>query len=165
MIDKTVKEDFPYAVTTKDQRAFMSAAVTDLRKTVDFSRWVLFITLGVILVSVANTVSMATRDRVQEFGIVRSLGFKRIQVLYLVLAESVILSLVGGAFGILAATLLLNLQDYYYGILGLNLLIQVTAPVAIAALVLSLGVGILGGLLPAIGASRLKIVNSLRNVD
>ena len=76
-----------------------------------------------------------------------------------------ILSLVGGVFGILAAGLLLNMQDYYYGVLGLNLLIQVTAPVAVSALIVSLAVGILGGLLPAIGASRLKIVNSLRNVD
>lgn len=164
-IDKTINEEFPFAVTTKDQRAFMSAAVTDLRKTVDFSRWILFITLGVILVSVANTVSMATRDRVQEFGIVRALGFKRIQVLGLVLTESVILSLIGGGLGIVAAALLLNLQDYYYGILGLNLLIEVTTPVVIAALIISLAVGILGGLVPAIGASRLKIVTSLRNVD
>lgn len=164
-IDKQIPEEFPFAVTTKDQRAFMSAAVTDLRETVDFSRWILLITLGVILISVANTVSMATRDRVQEFGVVRALGFRRYQVLGLVLTESVILSLVGGGLGILAATLLLNLQDYYYGVLGLNLLIEVTAPVAVAALLVSLGVGILGGLLPAIGASRLRIVSSLRNVD
>lgn len=164
-LDKEIPENFPFAITTKDQRAFMSAAVADLRETVDFSRWILLITLGVILVSVANTVSMATRDRVQEFGVIRSLGFRRIQVLGLVLTESVILSLVGGALGVLAAAALLNAQDYYYGVLGLNLLIQVTAPVAVSALIVSLGVGVLGGLLPAIGASRLEIVNSLRNVD
>ncbi len=93
----------------------MSAAVEDLRETIDFSRWILLITLGVILVSVANTVSMATRDRVQEFGIIRSLGFQRRQVLGLVLSESVLISLAGGALGVLAATLFLNLQDYYYG--------------------------------------------------
>ena len=164
-IDSTIPEEFPFATTTKDQQAYMSAAVTDLRETVDFSRWVLLITLGVILVSVANTVSMATRDRVQEFGIVRALGFKRSQVLGLVMVESLIISLVGGVLGILAAVLFLNLQDYYYGILGMNLLIQVTPRVAGAALVLSILVGLLGGLLPAIGASRLKIVESLRNVD
>lgn len=164
-VDETIAEEFPFSVTTKDQRAFMSAAVTDLRKTVDFSRWILFITLGVILVSVANTVSMATRDRVQEFGVVRALGFRRVQVLGLVLTESVILSLVGGGLGILVAAVLLNVQDYYYGILGLNLLIEVTTPVVIAGLIISAAVGILGGLLPAIGASRLEIVSSLRNVD
>ena len=155
-LDKEIPEKFPFAITTKDQRAFMSAAVADLRETVDFSRWILLITLGVILVSVANTVSMATRDRVQEFGVIRSLGFRRIQVLGLVLTESVILSLVGGALGVLAAAALLNAQDYYYGVLGLNLLIQVTAPVAVSALIVSLVVGVLGGLLPAIGASRLE---------
>lgn len=164
-LDREIPEEFPYGITTKDQRAFMSAAVADLRETVDFSRWILLITLGVILVSVANTVSMATRDRVQEFGVVRALGFRRLQVLGLVLGESVLISLAGGALGVLAAVLLLNLQSYYYGVLGLNLLIQVTPAVAGAALVLSLAVGVLGGLLPAIGASRLRIVASLRNVD
>ena len=164
-IDKEIPEQFPFGTTTKDQRAFMSAAVEDLRETMDFSRWILLITLGVILVSVANTVSMATRDRIQEFGIIRSLGFKRRQVLGLVLSESVLISLAGGALGVLAAALFLNLQDYYYGILGLNLLIQVTPAVAGLALLISLAVGVLGGMLPAIGASRLKIVNSLRNVD
>ena len=164
-IDAEVPKQFPFGTTTKDQRAFMSAAVTDLRETTNFSRFILLITLGVILVSVANTVSMATRDRIQEFGIVRSLGFKRSQVLRLVLSESVLISLVGGALGILAAALLLNLQDYYYGVLGLNVLIEVTPRVAGMALLISLVVGVLGGLLPAIGASRLRIVDSLRNVD
>ena len=76
-----------------------------------------------------------------------------------------LISLVGGLLGILAAALFLNVQDYYYGILGMNLKIEVTAGVAGAALLISLIVGVFGGLLPAIGASRLKIVESLRNVD
>ena len=63
------------------------------------------------------------------------------------------------------ATLLLNLQTYYYGILGLNIRIQVAPAVAGVAILVSLAVGVFGGLLPAIGASRLRIVESLRNVD
>jgi len=164
-LDEEIPKQLPYKTTTKDQRSFMTAAVEDLRQIVDFSHWIMLITLGVVLVSVANTVSMATRDRVQEFGIIRSLGFRRRQILGLVLGESVLLSLAGGGLGILATWAALNLEEHYYGLNGINLLIRVTPQVVGSALLLSLLVGILGGLIPAIGASRLRIVNSLRNVD
>ena len=164
-LDAEIPKQFPYQTTTKDQKSFMTDAVSDLRQIVDFSRWIMLVTLAVVLISVANTVSMAMRDRVQEFGIIRSLGFKRIQVLGLVLGESVILSLLGGGLGILAAWAVLNLKDRVYGVQGINLVIRVTPTVILSGLVISLAVGLLGGLLPAIGASRLKIVSSLRNVD
>ena len=118
-----------------------------------------------VLVAVANTVSMATRDRVQEFGILRSLGFRRGQILGLVLGESLVLSLAGGVLGLAAVMLLLNVQDCYYGVRGVNMLIQVTADVAAVAVGVSVVVGLVGGLVPAVGASRLEIVSSLRNVD
>ncbi len=164
-LDEELPKQFPFKTQTKDQKSFISDAVEDLRAIVGISRWIMLITLGVVLVSVANTVSMATRDRVQEFGIVRSVGFRRIQILGLVLGESMLLGLLGGGLGILAAWALLNVQDYHYGVQGINLLIRVTPTVVVTALGLSLLVGIFGGLAPASGASRLKIVNSLRNVD
>jgi len=164
-IDAEIPERFPFKTTTRDQRSFLTAAVEDLRDIIRLSYVIMLITLGVMLVAVANTVSMATRDRVQEFGILRSLGFRRINILWLVLGESLVLTVIGGGLGILAAFGLLNLQDLYLGLRGVNMLIQVTATVAVLALVVTLVVGVLGGLMPAIGASRLKIVTSLRNVD
>ncbi|MEW6741405.1 MAG: FtsX-like permease family protein [Planctomycetota bacterium] len=164
-LDRELPQRFPFKTTTKDQRAFLTAAVEDLRDVIAFSRWVMLITLAVVLVAVANTVSMATRDRVQEFGILRSLGFRRGHILALVLGESLVLTLAGGLLGLLAALGFLNLQEQYYGLRGVNLLIYVTPAVAAVALAITLLVGLLGGLLPAIGASRLQIVSSLRNVD
>ena len=143
----------------------MSAAVEDLRQTLTLSHLVMVVTLGVLLVSIANTISMSVRDRVQEFGVVRALGFRRVHIVGMVMGESLLLGLLGGTLGLLSAFLLLNLQGWYYGILGVNVRIQVTPEVAVLALVISVGVGLLGGVLPAIGASRLKIVSSLRNVD
>jgi len=164
-LDTEIPERFPFKTTTRDQRSFLTAAVEDLRDIIRLSYVIMLITLGVMLVAVANTVSMATRDRVQEFGILRSLGFRRINILWLVLGESLVLTLIGGGLGILAAFGLLNLEDYYLGLRGVNMLIHVTAAVAVLALGITVVVGILGGLMPAIGASRLKIVSSLRNVD
>jgi putative ABC transport system permease protein len=164
-IDKTIPENFPVKTKTKDQRSFMSAAVEDLREIVRLSHVVMAITLLVVLVSVANTISMATRDRTQEFGVIRSLGFRRGHVLGLVMGESLMLACLGGMLGLGAAYLVMNARDLYLGVTGMNLKIALTPEVAVTALLLSLLVGVLGGLLPAIGASRLKIVDSLRNVD
>jgi ABC-type antimicrobial peptide transport system permease subunit len=67
--------------------------------------------------------------------------------------------------GLAVALGLLNLQDQYYGLRGVNMLIHVTPTVAVMAMAIAALVGVLGGLFPAIAASRLRIVNSLRNVD
>ena len=164
-IDELIPQKFPVKTKTKDQRAFMSNAVEDLREIVRLSHVVMAITLLVVLVSVANTISMATRDRTQEFGVIRSLGFQRSHVLGLVMGESLLLALVGGVLGLGAAVLIMNARDLYLGVTGMNLKIALSPDVAVLALVLSLLVGVMGGLLPALGASRLKIVDSLRNVD
>jgi len=164
-LDAEIPEHFPFKTTTCDQRSFLSAAVEDLRDIIDLSYVIMVVTLLVMLVAVANTVSMATRDRTQEFGILRSIGFNRGNILSMVLGESLTLTMVGGAMGLAVALGLLNLQDQYYGLRGVNMLIHVTPTVAVVSLAIAALVGVLGGLLPAIGASRLKIVNSLRNVD
>ena len=164
-LDAEIPERFPFKTTTRDQRSFLTAAVEDLRDIILFSYVVMAITLAVVLVAVSNTVSMATRDRIQEFGILRSLGFRRANILGLVMGESLVLSLIGGMLGLAATLAVLNLQEYHYGLRGVNMLIHVTPTVAVAAVVVSVLVGVLGGLAPAVGASRLEIVQSLRNVD
>ncbi len=164
-LDRTIAEEFPYKTVTRDQRSFITAGVSDLREIIAFSHVIMLVTLLVVMVSVANTVSMATRDRVQEFGIIRSVGFRRLQIIGLVTGESVILGVAGGALGLMVAYLVLSGQDGYYALSGLNLTLDVTPQIALRALLVSAGVGILGGIPPALGVSRLSIVSSLRNVD
>ena len=164
-VDTEIPKQFPFKTNTRDQRSFLTSAVEDMRDVIDFSYLIMIVTLGVVLVAVANTVSMATRDRVQEFGILRSLGFRRGHILWLVLAESLVLTLVGGGLGILVALSILNLVDLQWGMRVVNIQIHLTTAVAVAAVAVTLAVGLLGGLLPAVGASRIQIVTSLRNVD
>jgi putative ABC transport system permease protein len=164
-IDQELPAKFPVQTTTVDQRAFLTMAVEDLVEIVAFSRVILLVVLGVLLAAVANTISMATRDRVQEIGTLRSLGFRRAHIIGIVLGESLLLAAAGGVLGIGLAWCGLNLQNAYYGVRGLNILIRVTPLAALLALGLSLAVGAAGGLLPAWGASRLEIVRALRRVD
>lgn len=161
-IDEKVPRVAGKQTTTIDQRSFLSAAVEDLQRIIQLARIVILVVLAVILVAVANTISMATRDRVQEIGILRSMGFRKNQVAYLVLGESMILAMLGGLIGLTIAYFGVNFR---YGIRGLNMLISLTWDVGGLAVLISLAVGFFGGLLPALGTGKLNIVNSLRNVD
>jgi putative ABC transport system permease protein len=164
-LDKELPQQFPFQTITRDQRSFMSHAVEDLRDVIELSHLIILVTLSVMLLAVANTVSMSTRDRAQEFGILRSLGFGRAHIVTLVVGESFLVTMVGGTLGLGVALALLNLQDLYYGLRGVNMMIHVTPPVALGALTIAALVGLLGGLVPAVTASRLDIVTSLRNTD
>lgn len=164
-LDEELPKRFPFQTTTRDQRSFLSNAVEDLRDVIELSRLVILVTLLVMLVAVANTVSMGTRDRTQELGVLRSLGFRRGHVVALVLGESLLLSLAGGALGLFATFALLELRDVGQSLRGVNLVFRVDPTVALAALAVAALVGLLGGLVPAVTASRLSIVASLRNVD
>ncbi len=164
-LDSEIPRQFPFKTTTSDLRSFITAAVEDLGDIIRLSRLVIVIVLSVMLIAIANTISMATRDRRQELGILRSLGFRRRHVVGLVLAESLALAVAGGVIGLGASWALLNLQESYYGVRGVNMLIHVTPAVAGQALGIAALVGLLGGLIPAAVASRLNIVSSLRNVE
>jgi ABC-type antimicrobial peptide transport system permease subunit len=166
----SVGRNFPYKTTTVDQKSYLTNAVQDLQGQVEVSRWIMLITIAVILIAVANTISMATRDRVQEIGILRSMGFRKVHISMLVLGESMLLALFGGALGIalvFAARYMLESAgvNFAYGQCGINIDIYITAGVLYMAAALSIAVGFLGGLIPAVAAGRLNIVNSLRNVD
>ena len=56
-------------------------------------------TFTILLVS-ANTVAMAVRERTREMAILRTLGYTPGEILQLVLGESVLISIVGGVFGL-----------------------------------------------------------------
>lgn len=164
-VDTQIPKKFPYATETTDQRSFLTGAVRDLMDMVKFARIILLISLAVILIAVANTISMATRDRIHEIGMLRSLGFRRIHIGAMILGESTLLSLLGGALGLIVTTAIMVIQKPVYGTRGLDLEFHVPLSAMFIALGLSLAIGLVGGLVPAISAGRVNIVTALRRID
>ncbi|MBM3790179.1 MAG: ABC transporter permease [Acidobacteria bacterium] len=117
-----------------------------------------------IVLVAANTMAMSIRERVREIGILKALGFRRSQVLGLLLAESLILSLAGALIGAFGARLLFG---------GINMA-AITGGffprfyVTPGTLALSLGIGIFVGVvsagIPAWQAARRPVVAALREV-
>ncbi len=117
------------------------------------------------MIGAAITMYSAVATRTAEIGTLRALGFRRPSILVAFLAESLLLSLVGGIAGIICATFLqaitistLNFQSFSQ--LAFSFLL--TPKVVVQSLVFSLFMGFVGGFLPAVKASRMKIVDSLR---
>ena len=121
-------------------------------------RWILFAVFFTLLLVVGNTIAQSVRERIPELAILKTLGFTDGAVLGFVLAEAAALCVIGGLLGLAVATPLgIAITDATGGNLPVAVDGKVWLTGAITIVVLSLAVG----LLPALRAARLTIVDSL----
>jgi putative ABC transport system permease protein len=119
------------------------------------------VVLFTLLLVTGNTMAMAVRERVPELGVLKTLGFGDTTVLALVLAESLLIALVGGALGLGLAKLFTLGGDPTGGMLPVFYLAP--GKMALGA-ALALFVGLAAGAIPALTAMNLRIVDALRRV-
>lgn len=112
------------------------------------------------------TMYAAVANRIAEIGTLRALGFRRRTILATFLLESIFLGLLGGMLGLFAASFMnrftistLNWQTFS----ELSFRFTLTWQIASNALLFSAVMGLIGGMLPALQASRLAIVDALRS--
>jgi putative ABC transport system permease protein len=148
---------------TRAQVAFLERATRDLREILGIGRLLGFACVIVVLALVANTVFMSVQERVREFGVFRTLGFREEHLGWVVLAESLALSLLGGLVGLGVSLAILNGMHLSIGTEGVPVNFA-TSPVLFArGLGIALVTGALAGLAPAIRSARAPIVASLRS--
>lgn len=119
------------------------------------------VVLFTLLLVTGNTMAMAVRERVPELGVLKTLGFGDTTVLALVLAESLLIALVGGALGLGLAKLFTLGGDPTGGMLPVFYLAPGKMVLGAA---LALFVGFAAGAIPALTAMNLRIVDALRRV-
>jgi ABC-type antimicrobial peptide transport system permease subunit len=107
----------------------------------------------------------AVANRTAEIGTLRALGFQRSNILLAFLLESLFLGLLGGIFGLLCACVLqlisvstTNFQTFS----ELAFSFVLTPKIVLQGLAFSLSMGFLGGILPALRAARMPLVEALR---
>jgi putative ABC transport system permease protein len=128
------------------------------------------VTLSVIfslgaMIGATITMYAAVANRTAEIGTLRALGFRRRSILGAFLAEALLLGALGGVLGVAAASLMhfytfstTNFQSFS----ELSFSFTLTPAIVLKAMVFSLVMGFVGGVLPALRASRLNIVDALR---
>lgn len=118
-------------------------------------RWILFAVFFTLLLVVGNTIAQSVRERIPELAILKTLGFSNGAVLGFVLAEAAVLCVLGGLAGLGIATLI------GIAIGGGNFPIAVDQRVWAAGIAAIVVLALAVGLLPALRASRLTIVDAL----
>ncbi|MEP6607592.1 MAG: ABC transporter permease [Burkholderiaceae bacterium] len=117
------------------------------------------------MIGATITMYAAVATRTAEIGTLRALGFQRGSILLAFLVESLLLSLVGGVVGLVTASFLTAITvstTNFQSFSELAFAFTLTPRIVVSALAFSLLMGFVGGFLPAIKASRMKIVDALR---
>lgn len=108
-----------------------------------------------------NTLFAAVAGRVREVGVLRTLGFKRADILFALFLEALAPAVAGGA---VASLLALGLNGLALRIPMGAFRFQVDAPLVGAGILLSLGIGLLGAAWPLLRASQIKVVDAIRHL-
>jgi len=112
-----------------------------------------------------NSVVIAVRERRAEIAVMRAIGFSPALILYLTVAESALLGLVGGTLGCAATFLIAKILPFAFLPLGpIDLLAIISPGVILQAFVLSIAIGAVAGLIPALGSVRRPVVEAIRAI-
>ncbi|HVS65523.1 MAG TPA: FtsX-like permease family protein [Thermoanaerobaculia bacterium] len=158
-------ENSPAQLRVETQEAFVLSFVQMLGNVrFLFGSIGLAIVVSILLIT-ANTMAMAARERTSEVAVLRTLGFRKGQVVTMVVLEAVAVGLVGGALGVLLANLAFGaLQPALEASGFVFQALAADAGRAAAAVAVGLLIGLVAGLVPAWNAARLRIVDGLRQV-
>jgi putative ABC transport system permease protein len=120
---------------------------------------VVFFTL---LLVTGNTMAISVRERTSELAVFKAIGYSDRFVLFFVLAEALTIALIGGGLGLTLA--IVTMPVLARALSGMLPSIVLAPSMLLFGFVTAILVGILSGLLPGLGAMRLRVVNALRRV-
>ncbi|MDD6286349.1 ABC transporter permease [Candidatus Methanosphaera massiliense] len=135
--------------TTENMMSVVNAATTAIEA------------LAIIIggVGVINTMMMTVFERTREIGVLKSVGWTSMKVLTMIMGESIVLTIISGIIGTILGLLAVIIL---FNITGGDMTLTYNIGIFIRAFAVALIVGILGGLYPAIKASRLAPTEALR---
>jgi len=109
-----------------------------------------------------NTMAISVRERTSELAVLKAIGFSGRAVLFFVLAESLVIAIVGGLLGLGLA--LLAVPALANALNGMLPQLVLEPSILVLGLVAALLVGIASGILPGLSAMHMRVVNALRRV-
>jgi putative ABC transport system permease protein len=124
------------------------------------------ISFAVAVTGIMATMFTSVMERTREIGVMKAVGFTNLQILILILSESLIMGLIGGLLGVVAGILgsYILTRRALMIVEGVSFMANpiITSDLLLTAIFMSVAVGIAGGFLPAFRASKLSPVEALR---
>ncbi|MGH7948684.1 MAG: ABC transporter permease [Candidatus Binataceae bacterium] len=150
---------------TESEAAFFNTAASNYHALLDMAKVLAVIVVISIGLVAANTAAMSIRERQSEIAVLRAIGFPRGTILASLVAEGLVMGVVGGALGCFVGWLLLKFVALKSTALGpLALAMGVPPTIIGAGLAIAALLGMLSALIPAVGATRRNISDGLRAV-
>lgn len=149
----------PSETKTETEKAFVKGFAEQMGNIAAITIAILTAVFFTILLVAGNTMAQAVRERIRELGVLKAIGFTDGQMMGMVLAESLLIAIVGGALGLLLGWMAIRGGDPTGGALPVFVF---PTPDLILGIVFVLLLGLVTGAIPAIQAMRLNPVDALR---
>ena len=147
---------------TETEKAFQMSFVSMTEAIVTAVRVVSFVVIGVILLVLANTMSMTARERMSEYAVLKTLGFGNRFVATLIAGESVLIAVLGGCCGMVLA---FPTAAVFSAKLGALLpVFEISRETLLLSFLISWGIGVISALIPAWRATHVRVVEALRHI-
>lgn len=162
-IDETFRHDTE-PTTTSPEKAFVAQAGADVVNLVSFTHYLGWGCLAAVLALIANAIVLSVQDRIREHAVLQTLGYRRGLIARLIVAEGLMLGVIGGVFGTIGAGVLVHYGSFTLSNEGLHILVAIDPATLGLGLAVAAGVGVLAGLVPAWRAGRQEIASCFRAV-
>ena len=147
---------------TFTEKAFIGRVADDIIELVAFARWLGLGCLAAVLALVANAIILSVQSRVSEHAVLQTLGYPSRLIAALIVAEGVLLSLVGGVIGAVLAVTIAHSSNIALSVEGTSIPIVAGPALLVTGIAVCAAIGIIAGLVPAFQASRREIAECFR---
>lgn len=154
-------ENSPAETKSEPEGAFVQGWASQIGNIALIVASILSAVFFTILLVTGSTMSQAVRERLGEFGVLKAIGFTNGHVLRLILAESCLISLLGGTAGLALAWVGTAKGDPTGGMLPMFVLMERDVVLGFG---IALALGIVTGILPALQAMRVRTADALRRL-
>jgi putative ABC transport system permease protein len=169
-VGQTIDQTFAnsnWETRTESEKAFQLEFLSMSSAIISAIEIVSYVVLAILMLILANTLAMATRERTTEYAVMRAIGFRPGHVVALVIGEGFVIALCGVLLGVGLATPVLkffaNIFQTYLGPFLGNFDINMKS--TIYAVSAALSGGMLSSALPARRAGKMRIVDALRRIE
>ncbi|MBM4166606.1 MAG: ABC transporter permease [Ignavibacteria bacterium] len=158
------KEFFNSDAKTKTQteQAFNQSFVSMSGAILSAIEFVSFVIIGILFLVLANTMIMSARERIREYAVLKTLGFTTSHLVMLITGEAIIISFVGGIFGIAVTFPIVDvLAEAFARIFPIFIVANSTLVIAVSFIIVA---GIISSLVPLYRSIKTSIVDGLRHI-
>ena len=147
---------------TETEKAFTLGFVAMVETIVVAIEGVSYVVILIIMAVAANTMAMTARERLSEYATLKALGFKPGAVAAMIIGEAFLLAALGAGLGMLLTPIVV--KGFHAATVSVFAKMPLVAQTFYLQAACAVAVGLVAGVVPAIRAARVKIVDGLRHV-